>query len=67
MPAPVDRDARLDELIKAVDKWAKARTAHLNRILSSQKKLLDSRSSPSKNATDAAVDVVVEELKEFLG
>lgn len=67
MSASTDRAARLDELIKAVDVWVKARTVHLNKILSSQKKILDARANPSKSATDAATTVVVEELKEFTG
>ena len=67
MAGPVSRSERLDQLIAAIDKWYKARTVHLNKILESQKKLLSARGSPAKNASDAATSVVVSELKEFTG
>lgn len=67
MSASTDRAARLNDLILAVDKWAKARTAFTNKIIASQKKLLDARGQPTQSAVDAASTVVVDQLKEFTG
>jgi len=67
MAGPVSRSDRLSALITAIDQWYAARVVHINRMIASQKKLLAARGSPTKNASDKAVSVVVTELKEFTG
>jgi len=67
MPGSSDRAARLDALVADVDRWVKARTVLINRIIESQKKIVKARGTPSQNASDAATSVVVTALKEFTG
>ena len=61
-----NRTDRLTALQQALDTWCAKQTENVQKIIASQKKILDARGSPSAAANKGAQTVVVDQLSDFL-
>lgn len=69
MASKAERDARLDELKIATEKWAKERRKEIDDRIASSKAILKGRTGADRLAqkgVEAASELVVSEIDEFL-
>ena len=66
MPTGSSRSARLTDLQTAVKQWADSRRALIDKVITSHKKLLASRGNAASRPAQAAEELVVDEITDFL-
>ena len=69
MPSVADRNARLDALAKAAQRWADTRTAELNNRVTSAENILKGRTGSERlaqAAVSATSDLVISSINDFL-